>query len=420
MRIQHNIAALNAYRNLGVNNTGVSKNLEKLSSGYRINRAGDDAAGLAISEKMRSQITGLNTATKNANDGISLVQTAEGALTEVHSMLNRMVEIATQSSNGVYEDGVDRAALQDEMNALTDEIDRIADGTNFNKKNLLDGKIGKSVTGAMTGTVTSADTTAAVSLSVEFTTLYKDAGLGISIINNGGKQADAFAKDEAKIVDGVLQLKLNGTQDYKSDEIAQLIKNADVSSVAEADQAALKATLASAKIDGIITGGTTDADNNTFSSNTLAATATEAGKTGEYTLTNNSMSLQIGDTNAEHNKLKVTVSDMHASSIGVGKEDVSVKSEEEAGKAVDRINNAINMVSTQRGKLGAIQNRLEHTINNLSVNAENMTAAESRIRDVDMAKEMMDYTKNNILVQASQAMLAQANQVPQGVLQLLQ
>ena len=190
MRIQHNIAALNSYRNLGTNNTGVSKNLEKLSSGYRINRAGDDAAGLAISEKMRSQITGLNTATKNANDGISLVQTAEGALTEVHSMLNRMVEIATQSSNGVYEDAVDRAALQDEMNALTQEIDRIADGTNFNKKNLLNGDIAKVAEGAMEATTVAGAKTASVNLKVEFSSLYNDKGLTINFACDGQSAAN--------------------------------------------------------------------------------------------------------------------------------------------------------------------------------------------------------------------------------------
>ena len=419
MRIQHNIAALNSYRNLGVNNTGVSKNLEKLSSGYRINRAGDDAAGLAISEKMRSQITGLNTATKNANDGISLVQTAEGALTEVHSMLNRMVEIATQSSNGVYEDGVDRAALQDEMNALTDEIDRIADGTNFNKKNLLDGKIGKSVEGAMTGG-TAAAGTAGVSLTFEFTTLFEDKGLGIKLVDSGA-DTDSYASDSAKVnTDKILTLTVNTSATYDAAAIQKLIKNADVSELDEADQAAYKAALAGVKVSGkgIEKAQSDGAD--FAGGNTMTAGAGTDGTGGKYKLTDNSMSLQIGDTNADHNKLKVAVGDMHAASLGVGTADINVKTEEDAGKAVDRINTAINMVSTQRGKLGAIQNRLEHTINNLSVNAENMTAAESRIRDVDMAKEMMDYTKNNILVQASQAMLAQANQVPQGVLQLLQ
>ncbi len=278
MRIQHNIAALNSYRNLTNNNSAVSKNLEKLSSGYAINRAGDNAAGLAISEKMRAQITGLETAQKNAQDGISLVQTAEGALTEVHSMLNRMVELATQSANGTYDDN-DRISIQAEVDALTAEISRIADNTTFNGISLLDG----------------------------------------SMTNGGSK--------------------------------------------------------------GLLT-------------------------------------LQVGPTAAEI--ITVAISDMSADGNSLSLSTLDVKSVTNANNAIKTIKDAINVVSTQRGNLGAIQNRLEHTINNLSVTTENLTAAESRIRDVDMAEEMMAYTKNNILVQASQAMLAQANQVPQGILQLLQ
>ncbi len=273
MRIQHNISAMNSYRNLTNNNSALSKNLEKLSSGYKINRAGDDAAGLAISEKMRAQITGLETAQKNANDAISLVQTAEGALTEVHSMLNRMVELSIQSANGTYDDAVDRANIQAEITSLTEEIDRIAESTNFNGINLLD---------------------------------------------------------------------------------------------------------------------------------------------GSYT----SSTLQIGDTADAFNQLTVTISSTSAASLGIST--INLGTQAGATAAVDKIRAAINTVSSIRGNLGAIQNRLEHTINNLSVQTENITAAESRIRDVDMANEMMAYTKNNILVQASQAMLAQANMVPQGVLQLLQ
>lgn len=277
MRIQHNIAAMNSYRNLTNNNSALSKNLEKLSSGYRINRAGDDAAGLAISEKMRAQITGLEAAQKNANDAISLVQTAEGALTEVHSMLNRMVELSIQSANGTYDDAVDRANIQKEIRDLNAEIDRISQATNFNGINLLDGSYGAGTT--------------------------------------------------------------SGT-------------------------------------------------------------------------------LQIGDTSDSFNQLKVTISATNTTSLGINAIDLSTQTG--ASAAVTRIKAAINMVSSIRGTLGATQNRLEHTINNLSVQTENITAAESRIRDVDMADEMMAYTKNNILVQASQAMLAQANMVPQGVLQLLQ
>ncbi|MCI8373838.1 MAG: flagellin [Lachnospiraceae bacterium] len=291
MRIQHNITALNAHRNLTNNHSFVGKNLEKLSSGYKINRAGDDAAGLAISEKMRAQITGLETATKNAEDGVALVQTAEGALTEVHSMLNRMVALATQSANGTYS-SINRDEMQKEIDQLNEEIDRISKSANFNGMTLF--------SGSLVGT---------------------GAGKGIT--------------------------------------------------------------------------------------------------------------LHVGETSAAHNQLKISLSGMSTSLIGkkdaTGKLDttktistIKITTAAKAKDAINIINDAIDQVSSMRSTFGALQNRLEHTINNLGVQTENITAAESRIRDVDMAKEMMAYTKNNILVQASQAMLAQANQVPQGVLQLLQ
>ena len=270
MIINHNIPALNTYRQLTGNNTQVSKNMEKLSSGLKINRAGDDAAGLAISEKMRAQIRGLDMATKNAQDGISLIQTAEGALNETHAILQRMRELAVQSSNDTNEDSVDRAALQAEVEQLVEEIDRIATTTEFNTQKLLD---------------------------------------------------DSF-----------------------KDKIFHIGAN-------------------------------------------------------------------------EGQNMTVTIGDMTANGIKVSGVDISTQ--EKADKAITTINTAINTVSTQRSTLGAIQNRLEHTINNLGASSENLSAAESRIRDVDMAKEMMAFTKNNILSQASQAMLAQANQMPQGVLQLL-
>ena len=274
MRIQNNIMAMNAHRSLGLNNNATSKSLEKLSSGFKINRAGDDAAGLAISEKMRAQIKGLETAQANANDGISLIQTAEGALTEVHSMLNRMTELATKSANGTMQDAVDRDALQSEFTSLSSEIDRISSATNFN---------------------------------------------GITLLNGD--------------------------------------------------------------------------------------------------LTTTALTLQVGDTSATFQQVKVTVGDMSASGLGISA--VNLGTQASAAEALVKIKDAINTVSTNRANLGAVQNRLEHTVNNLSVTTENMTAAESRIRDVDMAKEMMSFTKNNILSQAAQAMLAQANQQPQGVLQLL-
>ena len=363
MRIQHNIAALNSYRNLTNNNSAVSKNLEKLSSGYKINRAGDDAAGLAISEKMRAQITGLNTAQKNAQDGVSLVQTAEGALTEVHSMLNRMVELADQSANGTYDNAVDRANLQKEITSLKDEIDRIADSTNFNGINLLDGSLqkGATVKVGMTGTMN---------------------GVAIAPDPNGAYKLDGtFADGDIITINGKTY-----TYDKAADgNNGETFKDYDTLKIA-------------AGKNGVNVGGTN-----------AAATATKTGK---------ELTLQIGDTSADFNQMTVGVNDMHTKALGIDAIDISTQ--DGAQKAVDLIKTAINSVSSTRGDLGAIQNRLEHTINNLSVTAENMTAAESRIRDVDMANEMMAYTKNNILVQSSQAMLAQANQIPQGVLQLLQ
>ena len=281
MRIQHNITALNAHRNLSNNNSSVGKNLEKLSSGYKINRAGDDAAGLAISEKMRAQITGLETAQKNANDGVSLVQTAEGALTEVHSMLNRMVELSTQSANGTYS-STNRAEMQKEIVALRKEIDRISNTANFN---------------------------------------------GTSLFNNGTRGIAIHAGETSKT----------------ANQITITLKAMSAASMA-------------------------DSNGNTVSLNTS----------------------------------------------------VDISTATQAQASIDIVNKAIDIISSMRSDFGALQNRLEHTINNLGVQTENLSAAESRIRDVDMAKEMMAYTKNNILVQASQAMLAQANQVPQGVLQLLQ
>ena len=301
MRIQHNIMAMNAYRNFGNNTSALSKNLEKLSSGYKINRAGDDAAGLAISEKMRAQITGLNAATKNVKDGISMVKTSEGALQEVQDMMNRMVYLAEQSANGTYDNEVDRAALQDEVKALTSEISRIADTANFNGKKL-----------------------------------FADGANNLSSfkLQIGDSAATADQLDLSKVVGttGALNLKT-------------LLNTAATGSKNFYDvSTATKATALLANLRG--------------------------GKAGTKTI--------------------------------------------KASAAM------INKVSSLRGKLGAVQNRLEHTQNNLSVMTENIQDAESTIRDTDVADEMMAYTKNNILIQSAQAMLAQANQVPQGVLQLLQ
>ena len=402
MRIQHNIAALNSYRNLTGNNNAVSKNLEKLSSGYRINRAGDDAAGLAISEKMRAQITGLNTAQKNAQDGVSSVQTAEGALTEVHSMLNRMVELADQSANGTYDNAVDRANLQKEIASLKDEIDRIADSTNFNGINLLDGSLSTSTTTTLSKAATT--TAAAVDLKFTFAEQFKGKDINVKLAHADGANDTIEASVEA---DGTITLKMDATKDHSASAIKEALAKAKLDAVTEKeDKAKMTSLLASATVTGTGTTGLTDG--NAFA--VAQGTVTPAkGK---------SLTLQIGDTSKDFNQMAVSVGDMHGEALGIA--DIDISTQVGAQTAVDKIKSAINSVSSTRGDLGAIQNRLEHTINNLSVTAENMTAAESRIRDVDMANEMMAYTKNNILVQSSQAMLAQANQLPQGVLQLLQ
>lgn len=402
MRIQHNIAALNSYRNLTGNNNAVSKNLEKLSSGYKINRAGDDAAGLAISEKMRAQITGLNTAQKNAQDGVSLVQTAEGALTEVHSMLNRMVELADQSANGTYDNAVDRANLQKEIASLKDEIDRIADATNFNGINLLDGSLSTSTTTTLKGA--EAAPKAAVDLKFTFADQINGKNINVKLAHqDGGTTKDKITA--AVDANGVITLTMDATVDHSASAIKEALASANITALPKEDQAKMKSLLASATVTGA---GTTGLTNGTD----FAGTATTTPAKGK------SLTLQIGDTSADFNQMTVSVSDMHAEALGIA--DIDISTQAGAKAAVDKIKSAINSVSSTRGGLGAIQNRLEHTINNLSVTSENMTAAESRIRDVDMANEMMAYTKNNILVQSSQAMLAQANQLPQGVLQLLQ
>ena len=399
MRIQHNIAALNSYRNLTGNNNAVSKNLEKLSSGYRINRAGDDAAGLAISEKMRAQITGLNTAQKNAQDGVSLVQTAEGALTEVHSMLNRMVELADQSANGTYDNAVDRANLQKEIASLKDEIDRIADSTNFNGINLLDGSLSTSTTSTLNAPASTGKS--AVDLKFTFAEQFNNKDINVSLTHTAG---DTIAATVA--ADGTITLKMDATKDHSASAIKEALANANIDAVAKEDKAKMSSLLASATVTGA---GITGLKANTDFAITTGAVTPAKGK---------SLTLQIGDTSKDFNQMAVSVGDMHTDALGIA--DIDISTQVGAQTAVDKIKSAINSVSSTRGDLGAIQNRLEHTINNLSVTAENMTAAESRIRDVDMANEMMAYTKNNILVQSSQAMLAQANQLPQGVLQLLQ
>lgn len=411
MRIQHNIMAMSAYRNYSKNTSALSKNLEKLSSGYKINRAGDDAAGLAISEKMRAQITGLKAANKNVKDGVSLVQTAEGALQEVHDMLNRMDSLATQSANGTYDNEVDRANLQKEVNALKSEIDRIADSSNFNGQKLLDGSMDGLQTDIYKGTANTAGKTAAVDLSIAHD---KQISVGGAKLDFTIKFVTADGNDPTATLnaDGSLSIKLKQNSTATAADIQNLIAHANIDAVkdklTDAEKADLNQALADVKVSGkdVVLG----ADDTNVT--TAAGTADPNRNTGEK------LTLQIGDTADSFNKMKVNVGDMHSKALGLA--DLTIADQDGAAAAIQKIKDAINTVSSTRGDLGAVQNRLEHTQNNLSVMTENIQDAESTIRDTDVADEMMAYTKNNILIQSAQAMLAQANQVPQGVLQLLQ
>ena len=570
MRIQHNIMAMNAYRNYNNNTSALSKNLEKLSSGYKINRAGDDAAGLAISEKMRAQITGLQAATKNVKDGVSLVKTAEGAMQEIHDMLNRMDYLANQSANGTYDNEVDRANLQKEVDSLRSEIDRIADSANFNGIKLLDGSLedGADLTlrgnidipnvGTVQGTSTVVHKEAGtgvkktsfevnlhnvtfdakqdgdkLTLTVGGATITATADAGAAKAYTGADLAALFAKDTtggtagevsiggqtfvmtangtnlkfeqkaevtqaSELVNGNVAVKLGTTTgtgatvtgDYNL--AATNIQNATLDSgerlastsfeltkdmVTDGSSITIGKTTYTFKALNGATAGANDVDitgldgtkaadlvqiaakltakaatNTTYSVGHDGATSTitvteKKGQTdfqdanGKSSLTSKeaiqatlsvtgatatgkALTLQIGDTSDGFNQLSVKVGDMHTKAMGTkgGKSiaDISIAKQSDAADAVNVIKDAINYVSSVRGDLGATQNRLEHTQNNLSVMTENIQDAESTIRDTDVADEMMAYTKNNILVQSAQAMLAQANQVPQGVLQLLQ
>ncbi len=587
MRIQHNIMAMNAYRNYNTNTKALSGNLEKLSSGYKINRAGDDAAGLAISEKMRAQITGLNAAQKNVKDGISLVKTAEGAMQEIQDMLNRMDYLATQSANGTYQDEVDRENLNKEVTALKTEINRIADSANFNGIKLLDGSLDTTVKttgdqdisaidadalkiiadgqlgnkpqagvfeadftdfegtvsadGDVTVTVFGKEVTVgtyeegdkvtgeeiAKAVAEHFTAEDADHGdftadgYGVKITGEQSGSKVTLTMDKAPIkpwnvkagTDGtgfsILNVKKTpastagaGNQSYGG-QLKVLTEPVDSSAGREYAQAYIDLTKLSIEDGTTLTigdttytfavgkgsaykGGSnvvdltdmseldmTDAtvagkvanrittaakDNKNFTvtastpvgtnaSGQLFLTEKEGGvDTDNYKLegtpnkdaqTNTdgdwtglikvgkvddaamgkALTLQIGDTADSYNQMGVKVGDMHTKALGI--DGIDISNQAGAAAAIDTIRNAINQVSSVRGDLGAIQNRLEHTGNNLSVMAENIQDAESTIRDTDVAEEMMAYTKNNILVQSAQAMLAQANQVPQGVLQLL-
>jgi flagellin len=379
VRINQNISALNAYRNLTVTNNSLTKSMEKLSSGLRINRAADDAAGLAISEKMRGQIRGLNQAVRNAQDGISLIQTAEGALNETHSILQRMRELAVQSANDTNT-AADRWEIQKEINQLSEELTRIANTTEFNTKNLLGGnfegtfQIGANKDQNITlqiGGMTSSHLGTVVSGYAAAVNPVDSVLTGASNITPASGKA---------ILGGAYDVSLETGSASGNIKITVVIKNTAGSSVTLTGSAGVAS--------GILT-----------------------AKNGSYSIDFTWSGTAVAGTSA---KLYIVGRDENGNNQGI-----SVITQADANRAITIINNAIEAVSAERSKLGAYQNRLEHTIANLGTAAENLTAAESRIRDLDMAQEMMAFTRNQILSQAGTAMLAQANAQPQTVLQLL-
>lgn len=401
MIINHNLMANNALRNMNINSNSASKAMEKLSSGLRINRAGDDAAGLAISEKMRGQINGLNQASSNAQDSISLIQTAEGALNETHSILQRMRTLAVQSSNDTNTT-TDRTAIQSEINQLTDEIDRIGNTTEFNTKKLLNGEV--------TGVNSEVKGTAVINNNTTLTDLKLSTSAG---------QATAIA-DEAKVNGAITITRLNeGTGTGTAGDYKVIgVDGKEITGSAALEFASGKITLK----DGQIASGDDINILGSFANMKAGESFTIVVNKHEDATTDTSAAItaQIGANSGQ--TMQIGIDDMRATALGVRNasgESIKVDDKYSANSAVSTIQNAIEKVSTQRSKLGAYQNRLEHTINNLGTSSENLTSAESRIRDVDMASEMSEYSKNNILSQAAQAMLAQANQQPQQVLQLL-
>ena len=407
MVVQHNMQAANANRMLNVTTSAQSKSTEKLSSGYKINRAADDAAGLSISEKMRKQIKGLDRASTNAQDGVSAVQTAEGALTEVHSMLQRMNELATQSANGTNST-TDRKAIQDEVDQLTKEIDRVSATTKFNETYLLKGD---------TKTADKASFMKSGYAIADGVTLYAEGDTNKTALDQNTLKAalDAGKKVYKKDAGGG-----KDTLAVKDTDYAYVTKLYDENGKALSAEDALKAiakkadTKFYANDKGKAAGGFEVKD-----ATSTYDEATNKGYIQQFDVNGKlSFNLHVGADSSTDNKISVDIDSMSAAGIGV--KGLKVDTEEDATGAIDRISDAIQKVSSQRSSLGAVQNRLEHTINNLDNVVENTTSAESRIRDTDMASEMVNYSKNNILAQAGQSMLAQANQSNQGVLSLLQ
>ena len=437
MVVQHNITAMNANRMLGVTSGLQAKSTEKLSSGYKINRAADDAAGLSISEKMRKQIRGLSQASDNAEDGISCVQTAEGALTEVHSMLQRMNELAVKAGNGTMSED-DRQNVQDEIDQLVDEIDRVSETTKFNETYLLKGD------DTSNGNTKSLEANAEIGQIDGLTVTAKadktytdndDVKIGKVIVKSSDTNVVTVDADNfTEAAGNIAKITTDGTEvvvtknDGKTDTYATVDKFKAAYAgldIAGAGAVTISKTLdtATANTDDTVT-GTYTGNLNSYKVGDSVNVKLAVGASGETALSNGSkallLSFQVGADTTSENKISVTMDSMSAKSIGVDGIKVTGSDSTNADKAVDTISDAIKKVSKQRSALGAVQNRLEHTISNLDNVVENTTSAESRIRDTDMAEEMVSYSKNNILMQAGQSMLAQANQQNQGVLSLLQ
>lgn len=441
MRINHNISALNAWRALDNVNTSMGKTLEKLSSGLRINRAGDDAAGLAISEKMRGQIKGLDTAVKNAQDAISLIQTAEGALTETHSILQRMRELSVQAASDTNTN-VDRNQIQLELDQLREEIDRISRTTEFNTMKLLDGKI-ESFRGSEDVKVVTGGNINVEAAGLSFQTT-------LSSTSAGTTYSGTFTLSPVEEGTYVVEVgQLTGAVDSALDvRITQIRADGTTKSVvASIDEGKAYMTTTFKLEDSFTLTSTTSNDTVNYLTITTTISTTvnmisfswdastfdiddfgealplnevvdsAVVRVEEINTADDQLVLQIG-ANEGHN-IVLGIDDMSSKALGLTDDSLKATDQDSAERSIMVVDAAIHKVSTARASLGAVQNRLEHTISNLGVASENLTAAESRIRDADMAKEMMAFTKQQILLQASNAMLAQANTIPQNVLQLL-
>ena len=462
MVVQHNMQAMNANRMLNVTTSQQAKTTEKLSSGYKINRAADDAAGLSISEKMRKQIKGLDQASTNAQDGISAVQTAEGALTEVHSMLQRMNELAVQAANGTNSES-DRTSIQNEIDQLTTEIDRVAETTKFNETYLLKGNgkkatltiaakdagIAGRLTGVGTGTATfkmdALKTGQTINIGAKGYTIGTSIGTVKDMVNNAkagsvvtinGTEYKIVAK---KTTEGHID------NEYTAADLKQLIKDGDKVIVGTHTYVAAKMTGGVSNNDASIVAATKAYSLIKDELRKASSIGTDPGKEAvvttksgiaEFSTSNTQavfqikegsvqtkqalqMGLHVGADADGTNKITFNMNTMDSAGLGVKGITLVDGSGAKATYAIDAIAEAVSKVSAQRSALGAIQNRLEHTIANLDNVVENTTSAESQIRDTDMAETMVDYSKNNILAQAGQSMLAQANQSNQGVLSLL-